>query len=104
MSEPSDRDMEALRTLARERIGQGRLPCTKAFRTWVGLGSGTPCALCDATISTSEPEFELQVEASEPTRTVRFHRKCHSLWSEVREEYAPLDARPPGTEHLPRGS
>ncbi len=88
MGEPSDRNMEALRIRARERIRQGRLPRGKPARTWGGLGSGLPCALCDAAILGSEPEFELQLDLSAPAESVRLHRECHAVWSEVREEYS----------------
>lgn len=91
MGEPSDRDTEALRTRARERMRQGGLPHSKAARTWGGLGSGLPCDLCDAAILSSEPEFELQLDLSAPSQSVRFHRQCHSIWNEVREEYSPAN-------------
>ncbi len=87
MSEPSVEDTEALRIRARERIEQGRLPRTKAARTWGGLGSGLECDLCDAAIASSEPEFELQIDLSAPSQSVRFHRQCHAIWNEVREEF-----------------
>jgi hypothetical protein len=89
MGEPSDTDTEALRTRARERIEQGRLPCAKAVRTWGGLGTGLRCDLCDAPISSNEPEFELQLDLAEPTESVRFHRQCHAIWNEVREAWRP---------------
>ncbi len=89
MGEPSDRNTEALRNRARERVRQGRLPRSKAARTWGGLGSGLPCALCDAAILSSEPEFELQLDLSDTSQSVRLHRQCHSIWNEVREEYSP---------------
>jgi hypothetical protein len=87
MGEPSDNDTDALRTRARERIEQGRLPCAKALRTWGGLGSGLRCDLCDSPISSSEPEFELQLDLAESAGSVRFHRQCHAIWNEVRESW-----------------
>jgi len=92
MGEPSDRDAEALRTRARERLRQGQLPHTKPARTWGGVGSGLPCDLCGAAILSSEPEFELQLDLRAPSESLRFHRQCHSIWSEVREEYSPANA------------
>jgi hypothetical protein len=89
MGEPSVEEMELLRIRARERITQGRLPRTKAARTWGGLGVGLPCNLCDAAILSSEPEFELQFELSPTSSPFRFHRQCHAIWNEVREEYRP---------------
>jgi hypothetical protein len=101
MAEPSDRDMEALRARADERLRQGRLPRMKAVRTWGGLGSGLPCALCDAAILSSEPEFELQLDLSPSVPTVRLHRQCHSIWNEAREAFEPVNAWRPAAEELP---
>jgi hypothetical protein len=54
------------------------------------MGSGLTCALCDAAIASSEPEFELQFEPSVPlSQTVRFHRECHAIWSDARDELQP---------------
>jgi hypothetical protein len=89
MGEPSVEEMELLRIRARERITQGRLPRTKAVRTWGGLGVGLTCSLCDAAILSSEPEFEVQFDLSPQSVSLRFHRQCHSIWSDVREEYRP---------------
>ncbi|MGB6451867.1 MAG: hypothetical protein WBE92_14045 [Steroidobacteraceae bacterium] len=101
MGEPSSRDTEALRARARERLRQGRLPRIKAARTWGGLGSGSPCDLCDAAILSSEPEFELQLDLSMPSESVRFHRQCHTIWSEALENYLPAHDWRPVAEELP---
>jgi hypothetical protein len=82
-------EMDLLRGRARERITQGRLPRTKPIRTWGGSGVGLPCDLCDATIDTGQPEFELQFDLAPASRSIRFHRECHSVWNEVREEFVP---------------
>lgn len=87
MSEPSEKDLEALRIRARERIEQGLLPRAKAVRTWGGLGSGLRCDLCDAAITASEPEFELQIDLALSAESVRFHRQCHTIWNEAREQH-----------------
>jgi hypothetical protein len=81
--------MDLLRSRARERIAQGRLPRTKPLRTWGGPGVGLPCDLCDAAILDSEPEFELQFDLTPSSSPIRFHRKCRSIWNEVRNEYRP---------------
>lgn len=101
MGEPSDRDTEALRARARERMRQGRLPRTKAARTWGGLGSGLACDLCDAAILSSEPEFELQLDLSMPSESVRFHRQCHAIWSEALERDSLAYGWRPVDEELP---
>lgn len=104
MGEPSEKDTEALRIRARERIEQGRLPCAKAVRTWGGLGTGMRCDLCDAPISSSEPEFELQLDLAEPAESVRFHRQCHAIWNDVREQWRPGGWRVIGREPPPAGA
>jgi len=82
-------ELGPLRIRARERMTQGRLPRTKAIRTWGGPGSGAICSLCDAAILASEPEFEVQFDLSAPSSSLRFHRQCHSIWNELREESRP---------------
>jgi len=103
MSEPSEKDSGALRARARERIEQGRLPRAKAFRTWGGRGSGLRCDLCEAAITTEEPEFELQLDLTPSGEPVRFHRLCHALWNEAREECDPGNWRPVSRELPPHG-
>lgn|GEM_PF-454175 len=104
VGEPSDNDTDALRTRARERIEQGRLPRTKAVRTWGGLGTGQRCDLCDAAISGSEPEFELQLDLASASEPIRFHRLCHAIWNEVREECQPGGWRLATRELPPSGA
>ncbi|HTT01499.1 MAG TPA: hypothetical protein VMG11_05360 [Steroidobacteraceae bacterium] len=89
MPERSDAEMGRLRTRARERIQEGKLPRTKPVRTWGGLGTGLPCDLCELPIQSNEPEFELQLDVSAPGDAVRFHRECHAIWESVRAESAP---------------
>jgi hypothetical protein len=88
MPDRSDADMGRLRTRARERIQEGKLPRAKPVRTWGGLGSGLPCDLCGLPIQSNEPEFELQLELLSPADPVRFHRECHAIWESVRGESA----------------
>jgi hypothetical protein len=100
MTEPSDANLEALRARARELIGHGRLPQRPAARTWGGPGSGLLCDLCDTSILSSEPEFELQLEPN-ASLVVRFHRRCHSIWESARQQslqWTPIaQAAPPPT-------
>ena len=103
MSEPSEKDSGALRARARERIEQGRLPRARAVRTWGGRGNGLRCDLCDAVITSDEPEFELQLDIIPSGEPVRFHRLCHSLWNEAREDCEPGGWRPVSRELPPPG-
>jgi hypothetical protein len=76
---------EALQTRVRERIEQGLLPREKPTRLWGGHGSGQLCSLCDQPISETEPEMELEYEATAQVPTVRFHLRCQSLWDAARQ-------------------
>jgi hypothetical protein len=86
MGEPLSEEIEALRGRAREMLRAGRLPHTKAVRTWGGRGSGAPCELCGMVISSSEPEFEVQLELTSSAPSLRFHRACHAVWETARAE------------------
>ena len=103
MSEPSGKDSGALRARARERIEQGRLPRAKALRTWGGRGSGLVCDLCDAAITSDEPEFELQLDLTPSGVPVRLHRLCHAIWSDARQDVEPGGWRVVSRELPPPG-
>jgi hypothetical protein len=103
MSEPSEKESGALRARARERIEQGRLPRARAVRTWGGRGNGLRCDLYDTAITSDEPEFELQLEVIPTGEPVRFHRLCHALWNEAREDCEPGGWRPVSRELPPPG-
>jgi hypothetical protein len=85
MGGPSKQGHEVLRARARERIEQKLLPRTKPARMWGGRGTGLVCSLCDAPILDSEPEMELEYEASAPIPVVRFHLQCQSIWEAARQ-------------------
>jgi hypothetical protein len=93
MAEDAEESSEALRARALERISQGKLPRAKAARTWGGLGSGLSCDLCDTAILATQPEFEVQTDLAAPAETVRFHRRCHTIWDLVRQELVPEPAQ-----------
>lgn len=103
MSEPSEKASGALRARARERIDEGRLPRARALRTWGGRGSGLRCDLCDEAITSDEPEFELQLDPIPSGEPIRFHRLCHGLWNEAREDSEPGGWRPVSRELPPPG-
>jgi len=106
MTDRSDEELKCLRARARARLEEGTLPRAKAVRTWGGLGTGQPCALCDTPIDSHEPEFELQVDLSAPaSQAVRFHRECHAIWDTVRGEsswaqWIPVAQRLPAPDEL----
>jgi hypothetical protein len=69
-----------LRTLARDRIRDGRLPCTAPLRMWGGQGSEAPCSLCDNRIAKQEIEYEVESFIGEGPQIHRFHFLCHAAW------------------------
>jgi hypothetical protein len=89
MGEGLEKNADALRIRARDRITQGKLPRAAAARIWGGPGAGAPCDLCDFPILSNEPEFELQMDSSNAATVVRLHRLCHAVWDTVRQEALP---------------
>jgi hypothetical protein len=77
---PSDRIERTLEQRARERIREGRLPCTIHCRTWGGRGNNEPCALCDVIIQVDEVEYEIEAVAAPGGQLYRFHFGCHDAW------------------------
>jgi hypothetical protein len=77
---PSDRIEHSLEQRARERIREGRLPCTTHYRTWGGRGSNEPCALCDMIIQADEVQYEIEAGVGAPGQLYRFHFGCHDAW------------------------
>jgi hypothetical protein len=103
MGDPSQRDQEKLRALARERVERGLLPRTKAARTWGGRGRGLLCSLCDTPILETEPEMELEYEAPE-SHSIHFHLQCLSAWEVERHGpceplWTDLEQQLPPLEH-----
>jgi len=62
------------------------------------------CDLCDSAITSDEPEFELQLDPTPGGEPVRFHRLCHGLWNEAREDCEPGGWRPVSRELPPPGA
>ena len=76
----------ALRQRVRRLLDAGQLPRTEALRSWVGRGTGQPCAVCGAEIEPTEYEVELEctAEITGSVVTYIFHGPCHALWDTER--------------------
>lgn len=72
-----------------EKLWQGTLPADDPARLWGGPGSGLPCDGCDAVISSSEPEHEVEMPDG---RTRRFHVACCGLWRVLKQALPPESA------------
>ena len=72
---PSDR----LRSLASQRLADGRLPTTLTETRASGYGSGhSSCALCDGRIMSDEVEYRLVNPRD--GREVALHLGCRFVW------------------------
>jgi hypothetical protein len=69
-----------------EKLWQGTLPADDPAKLWGGPGSGLPCDGCDAVISSSEPEHEVETPDG---RTRRFHVACCGLWRVLKDALPP---------------
>ena len=67
-----------LRSLAVERIEDGRLPLALSTRIDAGYGAGGTCVLCDQTISSEKIEYD--VVDPRTKRRLSFHLACHLAW------------------------
>jgi hypothetical protein len=69
---------EELRSMARERIADGRLPIIFPRSMHAGYGSGTTCQVCAQPIEPFQIEYE--ITASPDNRLLSFHLACHAIW------------------------
>lgn len=69
---------EHLRSLARERIADGRLPVIFSHSMQAGHGSGTRCCVCEQPIEPQHIEYEVTDYRS--GAQMSFHFACHAIW------------------------
>ena len=70
---------DQLRSLASQRLSDGRLPSSAAETRASGYGSGKSiCALCDGRIMSDEVEYRLVNPQDE--REVALHLGCRFVW------------------------
>ena len=58
---------------------EGSVPFSVPLRSVAGLGTGLPCALCDAVITSTEAEMEVYF-LPRPFEPYFFHGTCYVLW------------------------
>jgi hypothetical protein len=66
--------------LAQRQLLAGALPVVQSFRTWGGLGTGVPCALCRQPIDGSTIEIEVVWELNGTDQSMLMHFKCQAAW------------------------
>lgn len=84
--------MEDLRLLARRRLDAGELPPCKPVSVFGAIGTGTRCALCDATIAAPEVEYEVELAGRTEASTWHFHIRCFEAWRDVCDELWPPES------------
>lgn len=79
-----------LRSMAQQRIADGRLPVIFADSVQAGQGSGATCRLCELTID----EQHIEYEVTHPGGPLTFHLACHAIWQlECRASVLRCDGR-----------
>lgn len=69
---------DKLRSLARDRIADGRLPVVFSHSMQAGHGSGATCCVCEQPIEPQHIEYE--VTDLRDGRALSFHFACHAIW------------------------
>ncbi|MGH8287062.1 MAG: hypothetical protein ACRETT_15035 [Steroidobacteraceae bacterium] len=85
-----------LHVLARGRLDAGELPLEEPVRLLGAAGGGAECALCGASITPREIEYEVELPSAGGLTSWRFHIRCHNVWRDVCDElYAQRRTRQP---------
>jgi hypothetical protein len=74
-------DSEALRTLIRRKLQDGRLPLDSVTRAWGSPSDGETCDACDTVLSKDQIVLE---GITHRRRSVQFHVTCFQLWEAER--------------------
>jgi hypothetical protein len=77
-------DHEAIRTLIRAKLADGRLPHNSIPRFWGGRAAGEVCDGCELTIEEADLVME-GVSTDIAKRALQFHVGCFALWDDERD-------------------
>jgi len=77
-------DKEALRTLIRAKLRDGRLPVNNISRLLGGPGNGEVCAACDALITKEQLGIEELFLTEGDGRPLQVHAFCFQIWDAER--------------------
>ena len=75
---------DAIRTLIRRKLRDGRLPLSSLSRFWGGPADGEVCDVCDKPIT--KQQLVLQGIASLDKKPILFHILCFELWNDERHQ------------------
>jgi hypothetical protein len=75
---------DAIRTLIRRKLHDGRLPLNSLSRFWGGPADGEVCDVCDKPIT--KQQLVLQGIASLDKKPILFHVLCFELWNDERHQ------------------
>ena len=70
---------EALRSLIRRKLENGRLPHDRITRVWSSPSAGETCRACDTILSTDQLVMEGTTLAA-GKRAWQFHVRCFQIW------------------------
>mgnify|MGYP001179495677 CR=1 FL=1 len=73
---------DAIRTLIRRKLRDGRLPLNSLSRFWGAPADGEVCDVCDKPIT--KEQLVLQGFASLDKKPILFHVLCFELWNDER--------------------
>lgn len=74
-------DAEALRSLIRRKLADGRLPIDHIPRVWGGAGNDEVCDACDTPIGKNEFVME---GIGEERKSLQLHVRCFQIWDAER--------------------
>ena len=79
---------EAIRTLIREKLSDGRLPYDSMPRFWGGPGDGEVCDACDKPITKQQLVMEASTLSDRPKdkNPIQFHVPCFEVWNDERRK------------------
>ena len=81
-------ETEALRTLIRKKLKDGRLPLDSVSRFWGGPADGEVCDACDKPITKQQLVLEgiasVLGGASTDKQPIQFHVACFQVWDAER--------------------
>jgi hypothetical protein len=77
-------NQDALRTLVRQKLADGRLPNNHIPRVWGGPGAGETCDACEEVVTKAQLIME-GITLSVGRESVQFHVMCFNVWDAERQ-------------------
>jgi|SRR5580658_9963327 hypothetical protein len=89
-----------MRSVARTRIANERLPREAPIRAWASPGTGQLCDVCDKPILPDDTKYEDEHPVGTGFRRFRFHMLCQAAWQLecVRLSYSTTRSTTPAQE------